>query len=137
MSTYHWLNFSGLKNVQNVSVQLIIFQTRPKRYLQTGAWARFLWTSSTEPTVIFLEFLWANVYVSISIRFFQELFHFWVWKDKLQRFKISECFQCQFYSFGKMMESNIVLFWWKSYLNPKLFRKLSKFKNYSVMNITE
>ena len=26
MSTYHWLNFPGPKNVQNVSVQLIILE---------------------------------------------------------------------------------------------------------------
>ena len=52
MSTQLWFNFSGLKNVQTVSVQLIISLTRPKRYLQTGAWARFLWTSSTEPPVL-------------------------------------------------------------------------------------
>ena len=60
MSTYHWLNFPGPKNVQNVSVQLIIFEIRPKRYLLTGAWAQFLWTSSTEPPVtdaIFVEHL--------------------------------------------------------------------------------
>ncbi len=32
MSTYHWLNFSGLKYVQNISVKIKI---KPKRYLQT------------------------------------------------------------------------------------------------------
>ena len=37
MSIYHWLNFSGLKHEQNVSVELIIFEIRPKRYLHTGA----------------------------------------------------------------------------------------------------
>ena len=30
MSSYHCLNFSGQKNVQNVSVQLIIFEIKPK-----------------------------------------------------------------------------------------------------------
>ena len=37
VSTYDWLNFPGSKNVQNVSVQLIIFEIRPKKYLLTGA----------------------------------------------------------------------------------------------------
>ncbi len=36
-TTVHWLNFPGPKKVQNVSVQLIIFEIRPKRYLITGA----------------------------------------------------------------------------------------------------
>ena len=36
----HWLNFSGLKDVQNVPAKLIVFEIRPKKYLQTGAWAQ-------------------------------------------------------------------------------------------------
>ena len=40
MSTNHWLNFSGLKDVQNVPAKLIVFEIRPKKYVQTGAWAQ-------------------------------------------------------------------------------------------------
>ncbi len=37
MPTYHWVNFSSLKDAQKVSVQLKGFGIRPNLYLQTGA----------------------------------------------------------------------------------------------------
>ena len=36
MPTYLWFYFSCLKDTQNVSVELIFFEIRPKRYFQSG-----------------------------------------------------------------------------------------------------
>ena len=52
MSAYYCLNFFGLEDVQSISIILMVDEIRSKRYLETGACVRFLWTSPARPPVL-------------------------------------------------------------------------------------